>query len=262
MRYITLLTDFGLQDGYPGVMKGVIYRICPEAQIVDLTHNIQPQNILAAGLVWMRSCPYFPEGTIHTGVVDPGVGTQRRAIAARIGTAYFVCPDNGMLTPLIDDARVNGAEVEIVHLNRPQFWLPSASAVFHGRDIFAPAAAHLARGAALSEMGDPIFDPVLLRFPQPAATPQGWQAEIIAVDHFGNLSTNLKRESVAGQNNLLVRVRGREIRGLSYAFGDRAPGELVALVDSDDRLAIAVVNGSAAQETGAQLGDQVEVILE
>lgn len=260
MRLITLLTDFGLQDGYPGVMKGVIYRICPQAQIVDLTHNIRPQNILEAGLVWMRSCPYFPEGTIHTGVVDPGVGTQRRPIAARIGAAYFVCPDNGMLTPLLDDARLNGKAIEIVHLNQPRFWLPQTSAVFHGRDIFAPAAAYLAGGTPLGELGKPMDDPVLLRHPQPILTPDGWQAEIIAIDHFGNISTNLKKEQVAGQEDLLVRIRGKEIHGLSYAFGDHAPGELVTLIDSDDRLAIAIVNGSAAREIGAQIGDPVEVI--
>jgi len=259
MRLITLLTDFGMRDGYPGVMKGVIYRISPAVKIADLSHDISPQNIREASQVWARACGFYPEGTIHVGVVDPGVGTQRRPIAARIGDAFFVCPDNGLLTPLLEEAGQTRREIEIVHLNQPRFWLPQTSAVFHGRDIFAPVAAHLANETPLSELGAPIRDPVLLQTPQPEATENGWRGEVTAIDHFGNVSTNLKQETIPAQKVVRVRIHGKEILGLSQTFGDHAAGELIALIDSDGRLAIAVVNGSAAQEIGVQIGDKVEV---
>ncbi|MGZ9222253.1 MAG: SAM hydrolase/SAM-dependent halogenase family protein, partial [Anaerolineales bacterium] len=141
MAYITLLTDFGVSDGYPGIMKGVILTIAPEARIADITHLISPQNIHEGGLALFRSYRYFPPGTIHIVVVDPGVGTLRRPIALRLGANYFVGPDNGLLSPVIHEALRNDWQHHYVHLNRPGYWLPNPSNVFHGRDIFAPAAA-------------------------------------------------------------------------------------------------------------------------
>ncbi len=260
MKLITLLTDFGLQDGYTGVMHGVIYRIVPDAVIVDLTHLVPAQDVREGSLAWSRAYFYFPEGTVHVAVVDPGVGTQRRPIAARVGSYFFVCPDNGLLTPILADAEKAGVPFEIVHLDRPRFWLSQVSHVFHGRDIFSPVAAHLANGVPLDELGSRIDDPVRLPAREPAAHGGGWQAEVISIDHFGNLTTNLEPHHLAGMKKILVRIAGRQIDGLVSTFGERPPGELVALFDSDDRLAISIVNGSAARELGAAVGTPVEVL--
>ncbi len=259
MKLITLLTDFGLQDGYTGVMHGVIYRITPQAVVVDLTHLIPPQDVHEGSLAWSRAYAYFPEGTVHVAVVDPGVGTRRRPIAARIGKYFFVCPDNGLLTPILVDAEKSGDPIEIVHLDQPRFWLPQVSQVFHGRDIFSPAAAHLAGGVPLDELGSRINDPLRLPDRQPMPQGNGWQAEVISVDHFGNLTTNLEPHHLAGMPAIRVSIAGREIDGLVSTFGARPAGELVALFDSDDRLAICIVNGSAARELNAAVGTPVRI---
>ncbi len=260
MSIITLLTDFGLKDGYPGVMKGVIYQIAPSVQIVDITHSIAPQNILEGSLVLSRSYPYFPAGTIHVAVVDPGVGTHRRPIAARLGAHTFVCPDNGLLTLALADAQQAGLEIEIVHLNQPRYWLPQVSNVFHGRDIFAPVAAHLAAGIPLRDMGERIHDPICISIPTPQRIAGGWRAQVIGIDHFGNLSVNLHPHHLQNMGEIQVSIAGATIRGLSRTFGDASPGDLVALIDSDNRLSIGVVNGSAAERLKAQVGTPVEVI--
>jgi S-adenosylmethionine hydrolase len=177
MNFITLLTDFGIRDGAVGLMKGVIWRIAPEAKIADLSHTIGPQNLQEAAVVLRFGAPYFPQDTIHIVVVDPGVGTNRRPIAARLGDYYFVGPDNGVFTPLLEMAEAKGGPIEIVHTDKPQYWLPEVSQVFHGRDIFSPIGAHLAAGVPLAELGTPIADPVLLALPQPQPTEKGWRGE-------------------------------------------------------------------------------------
>src|SRR5690349_21794857 len=146
MTVITLTTDFGLRNGFVGIMKGVIYRIAPQVEIVDISHGIAPQDVHEGAYTLWRAVPFFPPSTIHVYVVDPGVGTQRRALAARLGEHYFVGPDNGLLTPLIEEAERNHQPIEFIHLNNPKYWLPKISRTFHGRDIFAPTAAHLATG--------------------------------------------------------------------------------------------------------------------
>ena len=140
MTVITLTTDFGLRSGFAGVMQGVIYGLAPQVKIVDITHFVSPQDIREGAYTLQRAAPFFPEGTIHIFVVDPGVGTARRPLAARLGDHFFVGPDNGLLTPLIEEAEQNGRPIEFVHLNRPQFWRRTISRTFHGRDIFSPAA--------------------------------------------------------------------------------------------------------------------------
>ncbi len=255
MSLITLMTDFGIKDGNVGVMKGVIWSLAPDARIADLSHHISPQNVREAALILARSAPYFPPETIHLVVVDPGVGTERRPLAARIGAHYFVGPDNGLLTLLLE----READTEFIHLDRPGYWLPDISSVFHGRDIFAPCAAHLARGVPLSELGSPIADPVRLDFPRPQDIPGGLRGEIIHIDHFGNLSTNIRREHLQGRMDLAVRCGAVEVQGLVRTFGERPPGELVSLYGSTGNLLLCVVNGSAAQRLGARPGDAVEV---
>jgi S-adenosylmethionine hydrolase len=242
-------------------MKGVIYRIAPDARIVDISHLISPQAILEGSLVWNRSCSFFPEGTVHVGVVDPGVGTQRRPIAARLGKYFYVCPDNGLITPMLEQAEQAGEVVQIVHLDQPRFWLPQISNVFHGRDIFSPVAAHLANGVPLEEVGTPISDPVRRPLPHPERLESGWRGQIVTVDHFGNLGTNITQEMIQGQGGLKFQVAGRTITGLSKTFGEKASGELVAFIDSDGCLAIAIVNGDAAGAFDARPGDPVEVFF-
>ncbi len=257
---ITIMTDFGLRDGYVGEMKGVILGIAPEARIVDITHVVSPQNVLEAAVTFNRSAPYFPEGSIHVCVVDPGVGTARRPIAARIGAQRFVGPDNGIVTLLLARARREGWPVDIVHLDRPRYWRIEISNVFHGRDIFAPVAAHLANGAALTAVGSPIDDPVLLPLAHSERTADGLRGVIMHIDHFGNVATNIREEDMAGLGDVIVRAGGVEVHGLARAFGERAPGELIAFFSSHGELALAVVNGNAGQRLGARVGDPVEVI--
>jgi S-adenosyl-L-methionine hydrolase (adenosine-forming) len=264
MSVITLMTDFGIKDGNVGVMKGVIWGICPTAQISDLSHMIQAQNIREAGLILLRSVPYFPKGSIHVVVVDPGVGTERRPMAAQIGDWFYVGPDNGTITALLERAAQEGWQTNFVELNRPQYWLQNISHVFHGRDIFSPAAAHLANGVSLHELGSPFNDPIRLELPRPQKTNNGWQGEVIHIDHFGNVSTNIRVEHLGDtmkeKETIVVRLNGIQIDGMVNTFGERPVGQLIALIGSTGHLAVAVVNGNAQQRLGTKVGDVVEVI--
>jgi hypothetical protein len=260
LKLITLLTDFGLQDSFVGVMKGVIYGICPEARIVDITHAIEPQDILAGALALERSVPYFPAGTVHIAVVDPGVGTFRRSLAVRIGEQMLVGPDNGLFTALFFMAERQKWPLEMVSLDHPEYWRSEVSPVFHGRDLFAPVGAHLANGVALTALGSLIHDPVHLNIPQPQRLENGWRCQVMTVDHFGTLQLNLTRRELDTHNLKRVSLAGEVIKGLSRTFGDQPTGSLIALLDSSDHLSIAVVNGSAAQRL--QTGPGEEVIVE
>lgn len=265
MPVITLMTDFGIKDGTVGVMKGVIWGICPAAQISDLSHMIQAQNIHEAAYHLARSIPYFPKGSIHVVVVDPGVGTKRRPMAARIGDWFYVGPDNGTITGLLERAESQGWTCEFVELNRIAYWLTNISYVFHGRDIFSPVAAHLANGIPLSEVGTPFTDPVRIRLPKPVKTENGWKGEVIHIDHFGNVTSNIRIENLGDaihkKETIIVRIRDREINGLVNTFGERPVGELVSLVGSTGNLGISVVNGNAAVGLGVSVGDEIGVTI-
>jgi S-adenosylmethionine hydrolase len=258
MSIITLTTDFGLKDGNVGVMKGVILGIAPQVQIVDLSHLIQPQDILEAGLILRRSAPYFPAGTIHLVVVDPGVGTQRRPLAAWIGNQFYVGPDNGILTMLVEYSRAHNWEVGFLHLDRPNAWLETVSHVFHGRDIFAPVAAHLANGVSLDGLGSKISDPVLLSLPQPMPTSTGWVGEVIHIDRFGNISTNISEQHLSSPD-VRVRIGGVVLDRLARTFGDGKSGDLVALFGSTGSLIVSEVNGNAAKRLQIRVGAAVTV---
>ena len=173
MPILTLTTDFGTKDGFVGTLKGVIWSICPAAQIADISHEISPQNVLAGAFALWRAYPFFTEGTVHVAVVDPGVGTSRRPIAARLGGHTFVGPDNGLFTPMLDNAEKKGWRLEIVHLTNEKYFLPDVSRTFHGRDIFAPVAAHLANGVPLADLGSAITDQVRLYMAKPEKTAPG-----------------------------------------------------------------------------------------
>lgn len=260
MKLITLLTDFGLQDGFVGTMKGVIYGISQDAVIVDISHLIRPQDVLAGALVLERSLPYFPGGTIHIAVVDPGVGTFRRPIAARIGEYFVVGPDNGLFTVVFNLAKENGWPVKIVLLENPQYWLKKVSPVFHGRDIFAPIGAHLANGLPIEALGREVTDPVQLTIPQPQKLQNGWRCQVLSMDHFGTLQLNIKRQDLEGSVVKRVGLAGESIQGICKTFGDQPSGSLIVLFDSSDHLSVAEVNGSA--EKRLQTGPGEEVIVE
>ena len=261
MSIVTILTDFGNNHEFVGVMKGVIYGIAPDVKIVDFTHNIPRHDVREGAIAVWRAYPYFPQGTAHIFVVDPGVGTRRRPIAARINGQYFVGPDNGLLTPVIEDAERDGKSVEIVHLQNQKYWLAKVSRTFHGRDIFSPVAAHLANGVALSELGTSFTDPIRVEMSKPVKTPTGWQAHILAIDSFGNLTLDLPSSALPNRTGVLFRFHGVEVSGVVDSYGHRTPGDLVAVVDSEDFLELAEVNGNAAMRLNGNVGDMVEVIF-
>ena len=265
MAIITLMTDFGIKDGNVGVMKGVIWGICPQAQISDLSHMIGAQNVQEASLILLRSAPYFPQGTVHVVVVDPGVGTARRPMAAKIGNWFYVGPDNGTITMLLDRAEKEHWECKFVELDNRKYWLPDVSHVFHGRDIFSPSAAHLANGTPLSDLGTEFTDPVRLPLPKPRRLSDGWYGEIIHIDHFGNIASNIRVEDlgsfVQSKAKITVKLKGIEIKGMVDTFGERPEGDLVALLGSTGNLIVSVVNGNAAAKLGVKVGDGIEAII-
>ncbi len=259
MNMITLMTDFGIRDGGVAEMKGVILTMAPQTNIVDLSHQIAPQNIQEAVVTLQRVAPYFPAGTIHVVVVDPGVGTRRRPIAARLGEHYFVGPDNGLITPLLERAERLGGPTEIVVLDQPGYWLPEVSDVFHGRDIFAPVGAHLANGVPINQLGDPIDNPIRFSLPAPLRESQGLRGEVLSIDDFGNIQTNIFRKHLAGMGEVKVRLGDTEILGLARTFGEQPAGSLIALIGTDHDLMVSVVNGDAARRLNAKIGDPVIV---
>lgn len=265
MAIITLMTDFGIKDGNVGVMKGVIWGICPQAQISDLSHMIGAQNVREASLILSRSAPYFPKGTVHVVVVDPGVGTARRPMAAKIGDCFYVGPDNGTITLLLERAEKENWACIFVQLDRTKYWLPNVSYVFHGRDIFSPVAAHLANGVPLSNLGTEFTDPVRLQLSQPKRTGNGWQGEIIHIDHFGNVASNIRVENLGDaiqhKDKIMVKIDSIEIKGMVNTFGERAEGEVVALLGSTGNLIVSVVNGNAADKLSVKVGDGIEATV-
>ncbi len=261
MATISLTTDFGIRNGFVGVLKGVIYKIAPETKIADISHTIAAQDIHEGAFALWRAYSFFPNKTVHVFVVDPGVGTQRRPLAAKIGTQFFVGPDNGFLTPIIEDAEREQIKMEFVELDNPKYFLPKVSRTFHGRDIFAPVAAHLSNGFSLKNVGTPFTDPARIKLSRPEKTSNGFTAHVTLIDIFGNITTDLPASALQGQTDVLFRLRGAEVNGVVESYGHRSVGDLVAVVDSEDFIEIAVVNGNAAQKLGAQVGDVVDVIF-
>jgi S-adenosylmethionine hydrolase len=260
-RVITLLSDFGLEDGYVAAMKGVISTMAPEARLVDITHLVPPQDVGFARFRLLTVAPFFPPGTVHLVVVDPGVGTARRTVAVRARSgSSFVGPDNGVLLGALE-ADPPAAAVELAD---PRFWrTPTPSPTFHGRDVFAPVAAHLARGVALEDLGPPLAaeELVTLDLPSCATVPGGVRGAIQAMDRFGNLVTNVPESFVRGRRAWTVRISERTISG-HRTYADVAPGEALALVGSHGFVEIAVHRGDARRVLSAGVGDRVEIRLD
>lgn len=254
MARVTLLTDFGTADGYAAAMAGVIAAAAPSARVETASHDIAPGDIFGAALALSRYASLYPPGTVHVVVVDPGVGTDRRAIAATVDERHYVAPDNGVLTFVLRDA----GRARLVGLDAPARGPAGAvSATFHGRDVFAPAAGRLARGDPLEALGDAVHAPVLLALPEPGRGVAGIEGEIIGVDRFGNLITNIPGEW-AGAGSW-VRVRGQGVGPLRRTYGDVEPGELVALIGSLGWIEVSVRNGNAADRLEAGRGARVTV---
>lgn len=241
---ITLLTDYGVTDSYVAEVKGVILTAVPDATLVDVTHQVPPGDVRAGQFLFARTWRRFPPGTVHLVVVDPGVGTARRALAAEAAGHFFVAPDNGLLTSLPDDA-------EFVALPVP----PSASRTFHGRDVFAPAAARLAMGVSLEELGDPVDDARRVPLPEPRTDGVAILGEVVYVDRFGTLVSNISAEDV--EAGVRITVDGSAIGPLQRTFGDVEPGQLLAYAGSGGAVEIAVRGGSAARLLGVGVGAEV-----
>lgn len=251
---ISFLSDFGLEDGYVGIVKGVILGINHSARIVDITHQIPHGSILDAAFVLQEAWQSFPEGTVHLAVVDPGVGTARRPLAVEGNNHFFVGPDNGLFHPIID----RYPSSKIVHLNKKQYLRPEISKTFHGRDIFAPVAAHLSTGVSLHALGSSLSDPAPLPVPVPEIRKDLLLGEVVRVDHFGNLITNIDEktlEKFLGTDKAAIQIGSFYIRGIAQTYGDVAPGEAIALIGSAGFLEIVVNLGRASDLTGLGAGN-------
>ena len=259
-RIITLMTDFGTSDHYVGVMKGVALNINPQVQIVDITHSIPPQDVRGAAFLIDSAYRYFPTGTIHVVVVDPEVGSGRRAIVCQTETAYFICPDNGILTHILrDEERIHAIAVE-----NSAYFLPQVSNTFHGRDIFAPVAAHLSRGVPIGKLGSPVAHPVQLPVPKPQVMDKAVIGHVIWIDSFGNLVTNISHEILElleGRNGVVIRAGTAEIDHLNRSYAESAIGEALAIIGSFNRLEISINQGNAAQTLGLKRGDTITICM-
>lgn len=264
---ITFTTDFGLADAYVAAMKGVVLGINPEARLVDICHTIKPQNIPQAAFVLSTAWEFFPRRTIHLVVVDPGVGTDRRAVILRTPEADFVAPDNGVLSYVIQKyaagravcsrQRLKGAEAFAI--TESCFWRTPVSSTFHGRDIFAPVAAHLSLGIPPSSFGEPVKSLMVLPLPHPRRMPDGTlMGNVLHIDNFGNLITNIKSRDLPAEAGVItIEVGNSTIHRLSSTYG-KAEG-LLALIGSSDRLEISLKDGNAAAFLNAAAGDGVKI---
>lgn len=262
--FITFLTDFGLEDDFVGTCHGVMKRIAPEAQIIDITHGIRPGRILQGALVLANTLPYMPAG-VHLAVVDPGVGGQRRPLVLQDAEGrLYVGPDNGLLLPA---AERFGGVVDAHELANPTYALARVSRTFHGRDLFSPAAAHLAAGVAPAELGPPVAPDALVRLdvPEPHIGNGVINATVLAVDRFGNVALNLTRELledvevVPGTRVELARGGDRWFAVAARTFGDARAGELILYEDSYRNVAVAVSSGSAAELLGVDEGSDLAI---
>lgn len=266
---ITLTTDFGAADPYVGVMKGVILGISPAASLVDISHDIQPQSILEGAFIIGGSHKYFPEGTVHVVVVDPGVGTSRKALLLSTPHAYFVAPDNGVLSHVLaqgfpeDPDVIGGNQVllppdyKAYRLNNEEFWLHPVSSTFHGRDIFAPVVAHLTKGVPVHDLGEETDRVAWLATQGPYWEGTILHGRVVHVDRFGNLITNIAKGLLPSVSLPTIEVKGHRVVGLSSSYEEGGP--ILAVIGSYDTLEVAARNGNASQVLQAQIGDPITV---
>lgn len=256
---VALLSDFGTRDHYAGTMKAVVLGVCPDATLIDIGHDIPPHDILAGALELAACYRYFPPGTIFLVVVDPGVGSARRGIAAEAGDYKFVAPDNGVLTAVFRDQPPK----KVVELSDRKYARATVSRTFEGRDRFAPAAGWLAKGINLPNLGRAVTDQVMLDLAEPTIGPEGMRGEVVRVDRFGNLITNIDRkrfDKVAGEGPVAVKLEAHDISRIVSTYGEAAASETCALFGSTDHLEIAVQADSAAERFSLGRGAKVTVL--
>ena len=261
--FVTFLSDFGLQDDFVGTCHGVIKLIAPETEIIDITHGIPPQQVLQGALVLANTLAYMPVG-VHLAVVDPGVGGRRRPLALRDENGrFFVGPDNGLLIPAAERAGIDAAH----ELANPEYALESISRTFHGRDLFSPAAAHLARGVAIDELGPPLAVDALVRLdlPQPELRPERIAATVLYVDAFGNIALNVTREHAVEAGIVPGTQVELELGGERYyavaarTFADARPGDIMLYEDSYRNMSVAISGGSAGEMLHARPGQSLRI---
>lgn len=257
-QIITLTTDFGGGSSYVAQMKGVILSITPEVALVDITHDIAPQDVRQGALVLEEVTHRFPQGTIHVAVVDPGVGMERKIVCAKVDGHYYIAPDNGLLSRI---ALVE-SPAHIISLTNREYWLPNISRTFHGRDIMAPVAAHLSLGTPMEQFGEPLDGLTMLDWPAAEIEVNCITGYVVAVDSFGNLISNISTEDLSAIDDLssvVVTCAGEATHGIIETYGQRPPGSLVALIGSSGKLEVAIVAGNAAQRLDAKVGNTVIV---
>jgi S-adenosylmethionine hydrolase len=254
---VTLTTDFGLSDHYVGTMKGVILRICPNAQVVDISHDVMAYGVAEGAYVIAQAYRYFPKRTVHVVVVDPGVGSQRRAIVAEAGGQYFVAPDNGVL------GMIYAREKHKVRvLANERYFVKPVSRTFHGRDIFSPVGAHLAAGVKASRLGKRVDDYVQPDFARPAQTKPGtWSGHILKIDRFGNIVTNFRASDLPkpAAGSISLTIGSHAVTSVAANYADSAPGEPFVISGSGGYLEVSINQSSAARRIGCQAGDRVEL---
>jgi S-adenosylmethionine hydrolase len=254
---LTLTTDFGLADHFVGVMKGVILSICPQAQIVDISHGVAPFAIAEGAYLIAQAYPYFSKNTVHVVVVDPGVGSARRPILVEAAAQYFVAPDNGVLEMIYSREKH-----QVRAITDSRIFLQPVSQTFHGRDIFAPAAAHLAAGTTPAKMGKRITDYVREPFVTPRSAGRNrWRACVLHIDRFGNLVTNLLASDFPNLKRFVIEIGGKRVTSRARTYGEGRPGELFVITGSTGYLEISINSGSAANLVGCQPGSSVEITL-
>ncbi len=257
---ITLLSDFGTTDPYVSAMKGVALSVNPAVQLVDMSHEINPHDVAEAGFVLAMAHGYYPAGTVHVAVVDPGVGSERRILAAEVAGQVLMAPDNGLLTMALSRTPPR----RIVHVANADYFRHPVSMTFHGRDIFAPVAAHLTLGVDLGEMGAEVEDYKRLEAAAAAVSAEAIDGQVIHVDRFGNLVTNITREDLAtfqsgARGGLRVHVAAAEIAGVSRTYAEAGLGELLAVIGSTGLLELSTNQGSAADVLGVGRRTRVRV---
>lgn len=261
MPVISLLTDFGLFDPYAGIMKGVIASICPEAQIIDISHRIEAQDVIQAAYFLASAYPYFPEETIHVTVVDPGVGSSRLIAAVKTPAGIFLAPDNGVLTHILEQERILAA----FRVENPDIFIHPVSRTFHGRDIFAPAAAMLACGIEMENLGARIDAESLIRLdalPKPEVDEKGrLLGSVAAVDGFGNLVSNIRQSDIEKafkkKKDICIYAGAQVIRGISESYASVGEGGLLAIIGSSGRLEISVNRGHAGRRLNMGRSDRI-----
>ncbi|MGH7771316.1 MAG: SAM hydrolase/SAM-dependent halogenase family protein [Candidatus Binatia bacterium] len=256
-RLITLLTDFGLKDPFVGIMKGVILGINPNAHIIDLSHGIPPQDLMAGALVLRHSAPFFPRGTIHVAIVDPGVGTKRRPLLVESEGNFFIGPDNGVLSLVLEE----NVASQIIHLSNETYHLKPTSTTFHGRDIFAPVAAYLSLGIPPQDLGTGVKGLERLPWPKVIQVDGAIQGEVVYIDNFGNLITNVyvRDLMIVQPEKLTVSVAGLMIQGLASNYTSGEGKGYAASINSWGLLEISSFKGNAHLSCGAKIGDRVYI---